>query len=258
MDCYLSAVRIFVILFQCHKVVVSACSPVLQAMLTTEMVEARTQEVTLHNIPSGLMELLMEYMYKGKMNIPPELLATEACDYLELLELLEYCLRQAPSAIKPNNAISWHKLADNLNISELKTKWSELLSTSLEDVSKGSEFLELSFPEVRSYSSGAQETGADSDDLLEATTNWVAHRQNARQNHYLYVLEKIDLTRCSVECLNMVMDQHKDLLYSQPAAVGKLKKCTLQIASQESGKIRKKRKEHGSKDRRKDHHHLWP
>ena len=250
--CYLSAERNIVILFQCHKVVVSACSPVLQAMMTTQMVEATTQEVTLHNIPTGVMELLMEYMYKGETNIPPKLLlpATEACDYLELLELQERCLRQALSAINPSNAISWYKLADNLNINELKTECLELLSTSLENVSKGSEFLELSLPEVSSYISGAQETGVDSDDLLEATTNWVAHRQTSHQNHILDMLEKIDLTRCSVECLNMVMDKHKDLLYAQPAAQGILTKCTLQIASQESGKIRKKRKEHGSKDRR--------
>ena len=63
--------------------------------------------------------------------------------------------------------------------------------------------------------------GADSDDLLEATTNWVAHKQKTRQDHILDMLEKIDLTSCSVECLNMVTDMHKDLLYAQPAAQGK-------------------------------------
>ena len=68
------------------------------------------------------------------------------------------------------------KLADVLNIDELKTKCLELLSSSLADVSKGSEFLELSFAEVSSCISGAQETGADSDDLLEATTNWADHK----------------------------------------------------------------------------------
>ena len=230
--------------------IVSACSPVLQAMMTIDMVEATKQQVTVHNIPSGVMELLMEYMYKGETNIPSELLlpATEACDYLQLLELRECCLRQAPSAINPSNSISWHKLADNLNINELKTKCSELLSTSLADVSKGSEFLELSFAEVSSCISGAQETGADSDDLLEATMNWVDHKHKSRQDHILDMLEKIDLTRCSVECLSMVADEHKDLLYAQPAAQGKLMKSLIQIASQESGKIRKKKNEYGNND----------
>ena len=219
-------------------------------MMSTEMVEATKQQVTLHNIPSGVMELLMEYMYKGEANIPPELLlpATEASDYLQLVELRERCLRQAPNTIKPNNAISWHKLADNLNINELKTRCSELLSSSLADVSKGSEFLELSFTEVSSCISGAQETGADSDDLLEATTNWVAHKQKTRQDHIVDMLEKVDLTNCSVEYLNSVTDKYKDLLHAQPAAQGKLLKSVLQIANQASGNVKKKRNQRGSID----------
>ena len=238
------------ILFQCHRIIVSACSPVLQAMVSTDMVEATKQQVTLHSIPSAVMELLMEYMYKGEANIPPELLlpATEACDYLQLLGLRERCLRQAPNAIKPNNAISWHKLADNLDIDELKTKCSELLSSSLADVSNESEFLEMSFTEVSSCISGAQETGADTDDLLEATTKWVAHKQKSRQDHISDMFEKIDLTMCSTECLDMEMDKHKDLLYAQPAALGKLTKSLIQISNQASGNVRKKKK-HGSKDK---------
>ena len=231
------------ILFQCHRVIVSACSPVLQAMMTTEMVEVTKQQATLHNIPSGVMELLIEYMYKGKANIPLELLlpTIEACDYLQLLGLREDCLRQAPNAITPNNAISWHKLADNLNISELKAKSSEFLSSSLADVSKGSEFLELSFTEVSSCISGAQEAGADTDDLLEATTNWVDHKQTTRQDYIADMLEKIDLTRCSVECLNTVINNQKDLLQAQPDALRKLTMSLIQIASQATGNVRKKK-----------------
>ena len=237
-------------MFQCHKIIVSACSPVLKAMMTTEMVEATKQEVTLHNIPSGVMELLMEYMYKGETDIPTELLlpATQACDYLQLLELRERCLHQAPNAINPDNVISWHKLADNLNIVELKTRCSELLSASLAYVSNGSEFLELSFTNVSSCISGAQETGADSDDLLEATTNWVNNKPSTRQDHILDMLEKIDLTRCSIECLDTAIDNHKELFNAQPDALRKLMKNLMEIANQAPWGIRKKRNEHGSKD----------
>ena len=232
-----------VISFQCHKVIVSACSPVLQAMMTTDMAEASKQEVTLHNIPSGVMELLMEYMYNGEANIPPALLlpTTEASDYLQLVELRDRCLRLAPDAVNADNAISWHRLADVLNIDELKSKCLELLSTSLSDVCKGSEFLELSFSEVSTCISGARKTGADSDDLLEATTTWVAHQHQARQDHIIDMLEKLDLIRCSVECLAMEMDDHKELLCAQPAALGKLTKSLLQISTQASGNIRMKK-----------------
>ena len=228
----------------------SACSPVLQAMITTDMVEASEQQVTLHNIQSGVMELLIEHMYKGETNIPPQLLlpTIEACDYLQLLELRECCLHQVPNAIKPENVISWHRLADSLNSNEVKTRCSELLSSSLANVSKGLEFLQLRFAEVSSCISGAQEIGADSDDLLEATINWITHKQKARQDHTQEMLEKTDLTRCSVECLDTVIDNQKELLTSQPDALRKLTKSVLQIARQPSGNIRKKRDEQGRKD----------
>ena len=229
--------------------VVSACSPVLRAMMSTDMVEATKQQVTLNNMPSAVMELLIEYMYRGEINIPPELLlpSTEACDYLQLLELRARCLHQAPNIINSSNAISWHKLADSLNIDELKNKCSEILSSLLADVSKGTEFLELSFAEVSSCISGAQETG-DNDDLLEATTNWVAHKPQNRQDHILAMFEKIDLTRCSVECLDTEMNKHKELLCAQPAALVKLTQSLIHIASQPSGNTRQKRSKRGHKD----------
>ena len=46
----------------------------------------------------------------------------------------------------------------------------------------------------------------------------------------------------------MVTDKHKDLLYAQPAALGKLMKCMLQIADQSSGYIRKKKSDCVRKD----------
>ena len=229
--------------------IVSACSLVLKAMMLSEMVEATKHQATLDNIPPAVMELLLEYMYRGEVHIPNEYLlpTIEACDYLELLELKARCVRQAPDAINLNNVISWHKLTDSLNIDEVKTKCSKILADSFADVSKGKEFLELNFTEVSSCISDAQEADADSDDLFEATTNWVACKSRTRQNHILDMLEKIDLTRCSTECINTQMQKHKDLLYAQPAALAKLTQSVIQIANGPPHNIRKKLSKHGGK-----------
>ena len=221
-------------------------------MTTVDMVEATKQQVTLHNIPSDVMEHLMEYMYKGETSIPPELLlpTTAACDYLQLLDLRERCLNQANyrSTVAPTNAISWYRLANNLNSDRLRTKCSEILSSSLADVSKGTEFLGLSFAEVSDCISGVQEADADTDDLLEATSNWVSHELRTRNKHILDMLAKINLTKCSIECLDAKMKKHKKLFHVQPAAETKLSLTVLQIASQESGNIRHKRCKRQRKD----------
>ena len=220
--------------FQCHKVIVSASSPVLKAMMMSKMVEATQQEVTLDNILPEVMELLIEYMYKGTIHIPNEHLfsALEACDYLQMLELEARCVNQAPKVINISNIISWQKLAHSLNIDRLITICSEFLAVSLSDVSKESEFLELSLTEVNSCISDAKDANADSDEMLEVTMNWVACKREERQDHILDMLEKIDLTRCSIQCIDTEMDKHNELLYAQPAALGKLMKSLIQIASQ--------------------------
>ena len=224
--------------------IVSASSPVLKAMMMSKMVETTQHEVTLDNIPPEVMELLMEYMYKGTIHIPNEYLlsALECCDYLQMLELEARCVNQALDAINTSNIISWRKLAHSLNIDKLKTMCIEFLAASLSDVSKEKEFLELTLAEVNCCISDANDADADSDDMLVATTNWVACKPETRKDHILGMLEKIDISRCSIECIDTEMDKHNELLYAQPAALGKLMKSLIQIASQLQGPpgVRKK------------------
>ena len=92
----------------------------------------------------------------------------------------------AAPALKPSNIVSWSKLADRLDIKELKSKCVEIMSSSLAEVSRFKEFQELSFNEVCSFVSSAQETDVDPDDLLDASMEWdqlqaqSAHRPHGR------------------------------------------------------------------------------
>ena len=116
--------------------------------------------------------------------------------------------------------------------SKLKIICSEFLASSLSVVSKENEFLELSLAEVNSCISDANDANADSDKMLEATMKWVACKREERQDHILDMLGKIDLTRCSIQCMDTEMDKHNELLYAQTAALGNLMKSLIQIASQ--------------------------
>ena len=208
----------------------------------SKMVEATQHEVTLDNILPEVMELLIEYMYKGTIDIPNEhlLSALESCDYLQMLELKARCVNQAPEVINTSNIISWQKLAHSLNIDKMKIICSQFLASSLSDVSKEKEFLELSLTEVNCCISDAKDADADSDDMLEATTNWVACKTETRQGYIKDMLEKIDLTSCSIERIDSEMDKHKNLMYSQQAALEKLTKSLIQIANQGPCGIRRK------------------
>ena len=85
----------------------------------SKIVEGTQHEVTMDNISPDVMELLMEYIYKGTIHIPNEhlLSAFEACDYFQMLELRALCVNQAPKVINTSNIISWQRLAHTLKVS---------------------------------------------------------------------------------------------------------------------------------------------
>ena len=138
--------------FDSHKAILSANSDVLRAMMKSHTAEASQGEVTMDNVPPAVVELLLNYMYTGELRIPSDLLqaTVKACDYLELLELKEHCLNHAVTVLKPSNAISWYKTAENLDLQEIKATCSEMMSSSFHEVSKEMEFLELTLAEISS------------------------------------------------------------------------------------------------------------
>ena len=205
--------------YSCHRVILASCSPVLKAMMMSGMREASKQEVRLDSISPRILELLIDYMYTGEMDVPDEhlLAIVETCEYLELLELKERCLSKAVNVFKPSNIISWFKLADSLNAEELKTKCSKILSSSISDVAEQCEFLELSLDEVTSYVEHVEDKSSDPDDVLEATLAWIRHNPSDRLQCMEDLLKNINLLECSVERLQAEMKNHKVLLDDCPA-----------------------------------------
>ena len=227
--------------FNCHRVILAGSSPVLQAMVRSGMTEASENKANIDTIPPSVMQLVMDYVYTGEVVVPHEHLqeTIKAADYLQLMELKEICLSDADTALKPSNIVSWYKLADRLEIEKLRSKCAEVMSSSLAEISRFTEFQELEFAEVSSFMSSAQETDADPDDLLEASMEWINYKPSQRVDCMEEVLQKIQLLECSVECLENEMEIHEALLVSCPLAYRVISKALLQIAKK--GVVRKKR-----------------
>ena len=227
--------------FNCHRVILAGSSPVLQAMVRSDMTEASENKANIDTIPPSVMQLIMEYIYTGEVVVPHEHLqeTIKAADYLQLMELKEICLSDADAALKPSNIVSWYKLADRLEIEKLRSKCAEVMSFSLAEISRFTEFQELDFAEVSSFMSSAQETDADPDDLLEASMEWINYKPSQRVDCMEEVLQKIELLECSVECLENEMETHEALLMSRPVVYRVINKALLQIAKKDV--VRKKR-----------------
>ena len=227
--------------FNCHKVILAGNSPVLHAMVRSGMTEASSNQTDIDTVPPSVMQLVLEYIYMGEVVIPHKHLqqTIEAADYLQLLELKEICLGDAAPALKPSNIVSWSKLADRLDIEELKSKCVDVMASCLAEVSRFTEFQELSFAEVNSFMTSAQETDADPDDLLEASMEWINSKPSQRIDCMEELLQKIQLMECSIECLENEMDSHEELFMSCPAGYRRITKTLLYMAKHEGYRKKK-------------------
>ena len=217
--------------FNCHRVILAGSSPVLRAMVRSSMTEASENKANINIFSSAVIQLILDYIYTGDVVIPHEHLqkAIEAADYLQLLELKEICIGDASSTLQTSNIVSWYKLAVKLDIEELKFKCVEIMSSSLAEVSRFAEFQDLSFTEVNSFMSSMKETDADHDDVLEASMEWINAKPIERVNYMEELLQKIQLSECSVECLENEMETHEDLFMRFPAGYRLINKALLKL-----------------------------
>jgi hypothetical protein len=222
--------------YPCHRILLAASSPVLEAMLDADMAESRHKEIKLNSIPPAVLECLVHYIYSGETDVPDDLLlpAVQACDFLQLTELRDVCLRRSLTTLNASNVISWFRVAEALACDELKTKCVDLLASSLAAVAQGSEFLELSVAEVSSYLSDAQRCEqTDPDHLLDAAMAWINHNAQHQQPPLITLMHNLDLGACSVECLEEQTDKYAQLLDSQPSVSRVLMKGIMQAVKQQ-------------------------
>ena len=220
--------------FKCHKSILSSVSDVLKAMIKTDMTEASTGEVRLDNISPTVIKLLLDYIYTGETMIPPDqlLAIATASDYLQLLELNDYCLDQALTVINPSNVISWYKFVESQDHKRLKTRCSEILSSSFDDVAKSDEFQELTFAELSSCIRELHESDVNPDHVLEAVFSWIDHTPSDRCNNISGTLQLIPLPKCSPQCLNDAMDKYEVIFDSCPALYKAFSRTLAHIAIQ--------------------------
>ena len=80
--------------FPCHKVVLSAKSPVLKTFLTGDSKENHENKIDIKASSPNAVELMLDYLYSGDFpTIPQEKVRDllQLCDMYELLELKEAC-----------------------------------------------------------------------------------------------------------------------------------------------------------------------
>jgi len=108
--------------FDCHKAILASRSPVFRAMLTTDMVEARTNKVEIKDRQPGVVYAMLEYIYCGQTedlkSFAGELL--HAADYYQISSLKDSSELELINTLGIDNCVGRLVLGEDCQAARLK------------------------------------------------------------------------------------------------------------------------------------------
>ena len=109
-------------MFDCHRAILAARSPVFWAMLTTDMVEARTNKVEIKDRKPEVVYAMLEYIYCGQTkdlkSLAEELLQT--ANYYQISSLKNSSELELIRTISVDNCVGRLILGEDCQAAKLK------------------------------------------------------------------------------------------------------------------------------------------
>ena len=218
--------------FRCHRLMLAASSPVLKAMLRSQMSETIKEAMTLDEISGDVIQIILNYMYTGQINIPVSHLfdVLEAANFLQMLELKKICMKEASMRLAPHDILQFFTIADRMGSKEMTSQCWVKLSSCFIEVTRGSEFMNLPHSEVAKHLKNVKDVPADN--ILEAVLNWGKHAEqkilasgdgvanssiSSLSSRLLELLHLVPLEDCSFGFLDSVTLQYLDLFSVSPS-----------------------------------------
>ena len=200
----------------CHRMTLAINSPVLKAVLKSEITEASSQSVSLDHIPLETMRVILDFMYLSAVTFQDDQLMDllVASDFLQMEVLKDMCIDEVPAVLNSENVVSWFKLANKLALSDIKCKCAEIMMSCLTKFSNNPDFLLLSATEVQDFFSDALRSNVNHDGILYATMNWVNHDQDDRLSYLEDLLHQVQFDNCSQRAIVDVMDTYGTIVMS--------------------------------------------
>ena len=217
--------------FPCAKFIMAAHSPMLRAMLTSDMAEVAKQEIRLDHISKDIVQIILDYMYCEDVSFHKDQLMDliAAADYLQMTELKEMCLNEVPDILEPCNVIDWWQEATKMNYDAIKEPCEKLMAANFKRISHQTDFLNLDLNEIQHYVSDICSDSVNSDQIVDGLMRWT-HQEDERVSYLEDLLNKRQLNKCSAEGLKYAMDTYETLLDKTQTGYKLLSKTLADIA----------------------------
>ncbi|XP_057187150.1 kelch-like protein 5 isoform X2 [Triplophysa rosa] len=210
-----------------HRLVLSSVSDYFAAMFTSDVREAKQEEVKMEGVDPDALWVLVQYAYTGLLELREdtiESLLSASC-LLQLSAVVQACCSYLMKQLHPSNCLGIRSFADAQGCLDLHKVAHNYTMEHFIEVMRHQEFLLLPASEVEKLLASDDMNVPDEETVVAALLSWVHHDAPTRQSQlpallayirlpllkpqFLADMEANPLLRDCVECQRLVMEAMK-------------------------------------------------
>uniref|UniRef100_A0A8C4IVX1 Kelch-like family member 5 n=1 Tax=Dicentrarchus labrax TaxID=13489 RepID=A0A8C4IVX1_DICLA len=216
-----------------HRLVLSSVSDYFAAMFTSDVREAKQDEVKMEGVDPDALWVLVQYAYTGRLELREdtiESLLSASC-LLQLSSVVQACCAFLMKQLHPSNCLGIRSYADAQGCHDLQRAAHAYTMEHFLEVVGGQEFLLLPVEEMERLLTSDDVNVPDEETVVTSLLTWVSHDVATRERHlpsllahirlpllqpqFLADLESNPLLRDSMECQRLLMEGMKYHLLPQ-------------------------------------------
>ncbi|XP_041483776.1 kelch-like protein 24 isoform X2 [Lytechinus variegatus] len=193
--------------FPCHRILLAASSPFFRALLTGPMREESRTTFDMKDTCSSTLNLLLDFMYTGKLRITEENVqdVLVSANYLLLGRLVDACSDFLRRQLDFQNCFEMYSFADAHGCGELLRATQRYILKNFPEASSSTSFLEAGFEQLRSLLGQDNLNISSEMDLFRSIRDWVSHDVKSRRCHLVELLRLVRLLYLPTDNLDLIL-----------------------------------------------------
>ena len=197
--------------FSANRLVLSCYSEFFETMFQTDMKEKYQNTVDMNKIDETSMQIIIDYIYTGKIIINEEnaIGLLSAADYLLMDDLKQYCFEFLESNITSDNCFTVFDASILYENESLQNKVYDQINKNFDTVVKKEEFKNLSMDKFFFCLSNINRNFVGETSIYNAIIAWTNHDLENRESEFAEFFQLIALDRLSLDFLvNVALNEN--------------------------------------------------